>query len=108
MTQSNLANAYRALGRTEESMSLRREVYSGHLRLHGEGHERTLLAAFNYATALLQLQRFEETKSLMLKTIPVAQRILGDSHDYTISMWSIYTNALYVDPASTLDDLARP
>jgi len=105
MTQSNLANAYRALGRTEESMSLRREVYSGHLRLHGEGHERTLLAAFNYATALLQLQRFEETKSLMLKTIPVAQRILGDSHDYTISMWSIYTNALYVDPASTLDDL---
>ena len=53
----------------------------------------------------LQLRRFEETKSLMLKTIPVAQRILGDSHDYTISMWSIYTNALYVDPASTLDDL---
>ena len=39
--------------------------------------------------------------------IPVAQRILGDSHDHTLSMRSIYANALYQDTCATLDDLSE-
>ena len=42
---------------------------------------------------------------MLRKTLPVAQRILGDSHDHTLSMRSIYANALYQDTCATLDDL---
>ena len=35
VTQGNLANTYEALGRHEQALSLKREVYSGYLKLHG-------------------------------------------------------------------------
>ena len=41
----------------------------------------------------------------MRKTIPVARRVLGESDDITLRMRSIYAMSLYLDPASTLDDL---
>ena len=41
----------------------------------------------------------------MRKTMPVAPRVLGQSHDLTIKMRAIYAQALYQDPAATLDDL---
>ena len=47
--QSNLANTYQKLGRLEEALRLRRDVYSGRLKLNGEEHEKTLIAANNYA-----------------------------------------------------------
>ena len=47
--QGNLANTYHLLGRLEEALRLRRDVYSGRLRLSGENTERTLIAANNYA-----------------------------------------------------------
>ena len=37
----------------------------------------------------------------------MARRILGDSHDHTLSMRSIYANALYQDTCATLDDLSE-
>ena len=75
--QSNLANTYAELGRFEDALSLRRDVYSGRLRLYGEEHEMTLTAANNYAATLEKLQRYQEAKSLLRRIIPVAQRVLG-------------------------------
>ena len=68
--QNNLANSYVNLGRFEEALPLRRDVYSGRLRLDGEEYLITLRAANNYADVLSSLQRFEEAKSLMSKIIP--------------------------------------
>ena len=106
-TQSNLANTYEGLGRFEEATRIKKDVYSGYLKLHGEEHEATLLAANNYATSLLDLDRDEEVKSLLRRTILVARRFLGDSHDTTLRMRANYNVALVNADGAKLDDIRK-
>ena len=103
--QGNLACAYDRLGRLDDALSLRREVYSGHLRLHGEEHGETLREAGNLVSSLIDLQRFEEAKALLRETMPVTLRVLGESSDLTLKMRWRYAEALYLDTDATLDDL---
>ncbi|CAH0366758.1 unnamed protein product [Pelagomonas calceolata] len=103
--QHNLATTYSSLGRAEESLRMRRDVYAGRLRRNGEEHAVTIIAAQNYATCLAGLQRFEEAKSVSRTTLPVARRVLGDSDDVTLRIRWTYAMVLYKDPAATLDDL---
>ena len=105
--QSNLANTYHVLGRLEEALRLKRDVYSGWMKLNGDQHEETLSAANNYAASLLDLERFEEAKALLRKTIPVARRVLGEVDRITLTIRKIYAEALYADPAATLDDVRK-
>ena len=105
VAQSNLALAYQELGRLEEALRMRRDVYSGRLKLNGIEHSYTLIAANHYADSLHCLQHFDETKSLLRKMMPVAQRVLGDSNDTTLRMRLIYARALCLDTDATLDDL---
>ena len=93
------------LGRGKDALLLRRDVYSGRLKLLGEEHHNTLLAANNYAASFFNLRRFEEAKSLLRKTIPVAQRILGEGHRLALRMRTIYAVALSCNDGATLDDL---
>ncbi len=102
--QSNLAVSYSQLGRFEEAMPLRRDVYSGRLKLHGEEHNQTLFAAYNYANMLVHLERFEEGKALLRRTLPVARRVLGENDDMTLRMRWTSATALHDDPNATLDD----
>ena len=102
--QTNLAVTYRRLERYEEALSMRQEVYSGRLRLNGEEHQSTLIAANNYAHSLAGLQRFEEAKGLLLKLMPVARRVFEESNDLTLRIRTIYAALLFMDPAATLDD----
>ena len=104
-TQSNIATTYDNLGRFEEALRIRRDVYSECLKLYGEEHPKTLLTVSNYASSLVQLERFKEIKALLPKAMPVARRVLGDSNELTLSMKEIYAMALYRDPGATLDDL---
>ncbi|CAH0369192.1 unnamed protein product [Pelagomonas calceolata] len=83
---------------------MRRDVYSGRLKLNGEEQETTLRAANNYADSLVNLERFEEAKALMRKTMPVVRRVLGDGHRLTLKMRKMYATALYKDDGATLDD----
>jgi len=101
----NLANSYQALGRCEEALRLRQEVYSGHLKLNGEEYYETLREANNYASSLIDLQRFKEARSLMRKTIPMTRRVLEKHDDLVLRMRWNYAKALYNDPGATLDDL---
>ena len=107
--QGNLASSYTALGRDEQALSMRRDVYSGCLKLYGEGDARTLTEANNYAAtlklSLKDLDRFEEAKSLLRKMIPVAPRVLGENNEITLNMRWVYAEALYRDPGATLDHL---
>ena len=84
---------------------MRRDVYSGRLKLNGEEHGKTVLAAYNYAASLVSLGRFEQAKSLLRKMLPVARRVLGENHELTLTMRWIYARALYYDEGATLDDL---
>ena len=103
--QSNLASVYREIGRLEDALRLRRDVYSGCLRLHGEEHYNTLLEVNNYALCLVHLRRFEEARSLLRRTIPVARRVLGEGQTLTLKMRCIYAEALYKDVDGTVEDL---
>ena len=104
--QSNIAaNTYNALGRLDEALSMQRDIYSGRLKLNGEEHEKTVIAANNCALTLNQLKRFEEAKSCCAKTMPVARRVLGVGAEVTLRMRWSYARALFQDPAATLDDL---
>ena len=102
--QGNIANTYRALGRFEEALSLRRDVYFGLFRLHGEEHGETLREAGNYVNLLNQLKCFKEVKTLMRKILPVARRVLSESNELTLKMRSNYAMALYRAEGATLDD----
>jgi tetratricopeptide (TPR) repeat protein len=103
--QGNLAMTYTALGRLEDSRRVQQDIYSGHVRLHGEEHNRTITAALNYSLSLTGLERFEEAKPLLRKTIPVARRVLGENHDLTLRMSLSYAISLYLDAKATLEDL---
>jgi len=103
--QTNLACTYARLHRLDEALSLRRDVYFGTLRLYGEEHRDTFVDAYNYANSLVSLQHNAEAKALVLKTLPVARRVLGDNDRDTLKLRWIYAEALYTDPAATLDDL---
>ena len=105
VVQGNLASTYGRLGRHEDALRMRQEVYSGRLKLNGAEHLETLREAINYALDLKNLNHFKEVKTLLRKTMPAARRVLGDSHEFTLSMRSNYTTALYRDSGATLDDL---
>ena len=105
VAQGNLANTYDALGRSDEGLRLRRDVYSGWLKLYGEEYYDTLREANNYADTLVKLERFEETKALLHKMIPVAQRVLGKSNHLTLAMKLHSAMAIYYDVGAALDDL---
>jgi hypothetical protein len=75
------------------------------MRLNGEEHEETLLAAHNYAETLNDLQRFEEAKPLLRKTIPVTRRVIGEGQELTLRMRWEYALALCRDNSATFNDL---
>jgi hypothetical protein len=103
--QGNLSNTYMKLGRREDALLLKRDVYFGTVKLLGEEHSETLIEAGNYAVSLIDLERFEEAKSLLRKLMPVTRRVVGESHEITLRNGTIYAAALNNDPSATLDDL---
>ena len=105
VTQGNLARTLRALGRLEEAMRMRQDVYFGYVKLCGEEHGETIRAALNLGVALHGLDRLKEAKALLRKTIPVARRILGANNSITLTMKMNYAQEIYQDDCATLDDL---
>ena len=103
--KGNLAMTYGKLGRFDESLSLRQDVYSGDLKRYGEEHVETLLGANNYAWGLLQLERSEEAKALTRKVIPTARRVLGENNETALRLRWAHGEALYNADGATLKDL---
>jgi tetratricopeptide (TPR) repeat protein len=103
--QGNIARTHRALGRLEEALRMRRDVYSGFLKLLGNDNRHTLIEGNGVANLLNDLNRFEEAKSLLRKIMPVARRVLGENHEVKIAMRMTYASALCLDAGATLDDL---
>jgi tetratricopeptide (TPR) repeat protein len=102
--QSNLAGTYERLGRDEEALRMRQDVYSGWSKFKGKEHEYTLMAANNCAWGLFHLERFEEAKALLRKPMRVARRVLGENHHLTLRMRWAYARALYRAKGATLDN----
>ena len=105
VAQGNLACTYKQLGRFDQALRVRQEVYSGRLKLHGAESKTSLVAAVNYASSLVVLKRFEEAKALLRKTLPVARRVLAEGDETTLRMRWSYATALSEDPAATPENL---
>ena len=105
VTQDNIATTLCHLGRQDEALCIKRDVYSGRLKLNGEDRRATLIAANNYAATLKSLNHFGEVKTLLGRMVPVARRVLGESNDVTLKMRRMYASALCRDTGATLDDL---
>ena len=105
MAQGNLAITYEELGRYEEALEIKRDVYLRRLKLNGKEDYDTIRESNNYASTLVDLKRFKEARSLMRKMVPVARRVLGENSLITLSMRVNSARALYDDPAATLDHL---
>ena len=105
VAQANLACTYTSLGRNDEALEIRRDVYFKRLKLLGQEDRLTLSSANNYASSLIGLQRFKEAKALMRKMMPLARRVLGESHDNTLRMRLNYAKTLYREDGATLDGL---
>ena len=83
---------------------MRRDVYSGRLRLNGEEHRDP--HSSQQLRDVLCLKRFEEAKALLRKTMPVARRVLGESTMTHAQDEVDYARALYERTTrATLDDL---
>ena len=107
VVQNNLTTTYIHLGRLEQALRMRQDVYSGILKIKGEEDRDSLLGAHNLASSFISLERFEEASSLMRKTIPVAQRVAGEDAEVTLRMRWRYAEALCRDTAATHDDLCE-
>jgi tetratricopeptide (TPR) repeat protein len=105
VVQANLSNTYEALGRLDDALRMKRDVYSGRLKLNGEEHESTILAANNYAATLKDQSHFTEAKALLRKSIPGARRVHGESNILTLRLRWCYAMVLYHYDGASLDDL---
>ena len=103
--QGNLATTYHLLGRYEEAVSMRRDVYSGTLNLLGAENVQTLHEAYNIAQLFVSLGRLEEAKRYSRSMMGAARRVLGEGHDLTLRMRLLYAQTLYCDKDASLDDL---
>ena len=120
VVKGNLATTYDGLGRLEEALPLRHEVFSEFVKRIGVEDERTLASAMNYACTLRDLDRrtdatgqphtwhrSQRAKFLLRKLIPVARRVLGEGHEQTIRMRLVYAMCLSDPDAAPRDDVAE-
>ena len=106
--QGNIANSYQGLGRLEEALHLRREVYARRSALHGLNSEDTLISAANLAATLVDtLQHFDEARAFLQDRIPEAIRVLGKNHDITFRMQRMYAQCLYRNGGASRSDLTE-
>ena len=107
VVQTNLANAYRALGRLEKALSMRKDLYARSFELFGRDNESTLVVAGNLAATLVEneLQQFDEARAFLRDRIPEAVRALGKDHDITFRMQRTYARCLYQNADASQDDV---
>ena len=86
-------------------MSLRRDVYSGTVRLKGKHHAETMTECGNLVINLIELERFQEAKRLLRKVIPVARRVLGNEHNLTLSLCEDLSRATLLDGDSSAEEV---
>ena len=103
-SQGNLANTYEKLGRREDALSLRREVYARRRVLQPE-HPHTLMSAMNLANSLCSNAQFTEVKVLMNELLPTARRVFGDAHEITIGLRYLLSRSVVDNPDATKQDL---
>ncbi len=93
--QGSLATTYQNLGRFKEALRLRRDVYSGSVRIFGKEHTNTLGEVYSLSNLFIALKRFRKARSLLRKMLPVARRVLGEGHEITLRATNMYAQLIF-------------
>ena len=102
VAQIALANCLANIGRHDEALLLKREVYA----MGGTSHERTILSGTCLAASLLELELWDEAKTFVSDPLlpRVARRSLGADHDTTLLLNEYLARALKQKPEHTRKD----
>ncbi len=104
--RDNIASCYSSLGRQEEALKMRREVYARSGQLSSTITDDVMfLRVLNLAVSLRTTERFTEAKYFLREQLPKARRVLGEGHHTTLRMRWTYAETLFKDDDATLDDL---
>ena len=99
VAQIALANCLANIGRHDEALLLKREVYARWVATFGVSHERTILSGTCLAASLLELELWDEAKTFVSDPpLPVARRSLGADHDTTLLLNEYLARALKQKP----------
>ena len=109
IVQGNLAMTYGQLGRLDEALSMRRDVYSGHLRHRDLGplHQSTLGAAVNLSTSLVNAGNYAEARAFTRDQMELARRAFGADHPVTLDFQWGYSRAFTLDKDVSAEQLAE-
>ena len=86
IAKSHIAGCYEQLGREDDLLNTRREVYLGMVELRGTSDYTTILAANQLMGALFKYDHSAEAMELLEKTIPQAERALGPDASVTLDL----------------------
>ena len=105
--KGNIANTLDSLGRHDEALALRRDVFQQRKQISGIEYGDTLREAVNLASGLIQMGRFADVRSFLSENacIAVAKRCLGPDHDVTLKLRMLESGAVSDDVKSSLDEL---
>jgi hypothetical protein len=109
VSQGNIANTYKALGRREEALRMLRDVYSGYLRHRDLGplHQSALGAALNLSTSLVDAGNYAEARAFMRDQMELARRAFGADHPVTLDFQWGYSRAFTLDKDVSAEQLAE-
>ena len=105
--QDNLTNCLQLLGRHDEALATRRQVYTTSVETLGASHRSTICSALNLSVSLVNAQLFNDSKSFLRDQLPVARRSLGADHYLTLRVHHFLGMALQGSPGCTRDNLRR-
>ena len=91
--KDNLANCYRSLGRLDEALAIRRELYARSVPLSLEPVF-IYLRALNLSSSLQHARRHAEAKSFLQEQVPKARRALGEVHELYLKLCLNYGQAI--------------
>lgn len=91
---NNLANAYRAAGRTDDALTLFRDLARDMSQVHGRSHRDTLTTLNNLGLTLLELGEADEASELLDEVLHERERQLGVLHPHTLTTANNLAGAL--------------
>ena len=102
--ESNVASCLDHLGRFDEALVLKREIYAIAVASSGASDEYTIMMGSNLSISMLGLGLWDEATTFTRdQLLPVARRSLGSDHDSTLNLNMSLAGALAEGPAHIRD-----
>ena len=106
VAQTNIALCYYKLGRHQEALDLRREIYARGLAL-GVPSKDLFIDVLNLSWSMKECGLCAESKSFLREQLPAARRALGADHDTVIQLRWQHADALRLSDGASREDVVE-